>query len=109
VKNSDGSEVEGFGVLAQRKGAKAVVASLWPVADASTGLLMQEFYRIRQSDPKSTKIEALRRAQLRLLNGEIKPGGAANERGVKVSRDQKVRDYQHPYYWAPFFLMGNWL
>jgi CHAT domain-containing protein len=111
VKNSDGSEVEGFGVLAQRKGAKAVVASLWPVADASTGLLMQEFYRIRQADPKSTKIEALRRAQLRLMNGEIKPVGVANARGVKVPRDQnnKVRDYQHPYYWAPFFLMGNWL
>ena len=32
----DGKEVEGFGVLAQRQGAKAVIATLWPVADAST-------------------------------------------------------------------------
>jgi len=110
VKMPDGSEVEGFGVLAQRQGAKAVVASLWPVADASTGLLMQEFYRIRQSDPKLTKIEALRRAQLRLLNGEIKPGGVADERGVRVFNEaNRGRDYRHPYYWAPFFLMGNWL
>jgi CHAT domain-containing protein len=76
VKAPDGSEVEGFGVLAQREGAKAVIASLWPVADASTGFLMREFYRIRQSDPKLTKIEALRRAQLRLLNGRINPGAA---------------------------------
>jgi CHAT domain-containing protein/tetratricopeptide (TPR) repeat protein len=110
VKKSDGSEVEGFGVLAQRKGAKAVIASLWPVADTSTGFLMREFYRIRQSDPKLTKIEALRRAQLRLLNGGIKPGGVADERGVRVLHEaNRVPDYRHPYYWAPFFLMGNWL
>ena len=45
---ASGKEVEGFGVLAQRQGAKAVVASLWPVADRSTKLLMQEFYRARK-------------------------------------------------------------
>jgi CHAT domain-containing protein len=32
----DGTEVEGFGTLAQRQGAKAVIASLWPVMDDST-------------------------------------------------------------------------
>lgn len=35
---ADGREVEGFGVLAQRLGAAAVIATLWPVADASTQL-----------------------------------------------------------------------
>jgi CHAT domain-containing protein/Tfp pilus assembly protein PilF len=110
VKMPDGSEVEGFGVLAQREGAKAVVASLWPVADASTGLLMREFYRIHQSDPKLTKIEALRRAQLHLLDGKINSGGAGEARGVRVAGEAaRGRDYRHPYYWAPFFLMGNWL
>jgi CHAT domain-containing protein len=44
---SDGREVEGFGVLAQRQGAGAVMASLWPVADRSTELLMRGFYRER--------------------------------------------------------------
>ncbi|MBL8207052.1 MAG: CHAT domain-containing protein, partial [Blastocatellia bacterium] len=34
--NANGKEVEGFGVLAQDKGAKAVVARLWPVADRTT-------------------------------------------------------------------------
>ena len=86
----DGSEVESFGTLAQRQGAKAVVASLWQVADESTSRLMQEFYRIRESAPGMTKLEALREAQLELLHG----AGTL---------------YVHPYYWAPFFLMGNWL
>jgi CHAT domain-containing protein len=30
--DADGREVEGLGVIAQRKGAKAVIATLWPVA-----------------------------------------------------------------------------
>ena len=105
VKSSDGSEVEGFGVLAQRKGAKSVIASLWPVADQSTGLLMRELYRVRESNASITKVEALRRAQLRLLRGEINSSSAESVASSSV----KTRDYRHPYYWAPFFLMGNWL
>jgi CHAT domain-containing protein len=54
---ANGKEVEGFGVLAQRQGAKAVVASLWPVADRSTKLLMQEFYRSRESQMGMSKIK----------------------------------------------------
>jgi CHAT domain-containing protein/tetratricopeptide (TPR) repeat protein len=122
----DGTEVEGFGTLAQRQGAKAVIASLWPVADASTSLMMQRFYRIRESSPGKTKLEALREAQLEMLRGTGNPAGNAEPaRGVMVkaahenegnpaaeaarfSADPKA-PYAHPYYWAPFFLMGNWL
>jgi CHAT domain-containing protein len=109
----DGVEVEGFGALAQRQGAKAVIASLWPVADESTSRLMQEFYRIRKSSPEITKLEALRRAQLELSRGaaKIAPGTEGN-RGVRLGKATPSDSeglYQHPYYWAPFFLMGNWL
>jgi CHAT domain len=68
---ADGKEVEGFGVLTQRQGAKAVIASLWPVADSSTSRLMQDFYRIRESAAGITKLEALRQAQLGLLRGTV--------------------------------------
>ena len=110
ARSSDGSEVEGFGVLAQRKGAKSVIASLWPVADGSTGLLMREFYRSRQSEPTMTKIEALRRAQLRLMHGDASADNASPPRTLKAVGQAPVSgDYRHPFYWAPFFLMGNWL
>jgi CHAT domain-containing protein len=111
----DGSEMEGFGVEAQRKGAQAVIATLWPVADESTSLLMQEFYRLMRSRPEMLKVEALREAQLALLRGKIKPPtDAAQSRGVVIipvtpTGPGQLPGYTHPYFWAPFFLMGNWL
>ena len=60
---TEGQEVEGLAVLAQRQGAKAVVATLWPVVDASTQVLMQTFYRLRESQPGLPKVEALRQAR----------------------------------------------
>ena len=116
----DGKEVEGFGVQAQRKGAKAVIASLWPVADESTSLLMREFYRIRESEPGMTKVEALGRAQMELLRGGVKaedgPKRALVQEAPSKTKPKAAAflapgdaPYAHPYYWAPFFLMGNWL
>ena len=110
---ADGKEVEGFGVLAQRQGAKAVLASLWPVSDASTQRLMQEFYRLRQAKAGTLKAEALRQSQLALLRGE---SGLNNpERGARLdaeavaSQQSPVKlKFSHPYYWSPFILIGNW-
>jgi CHAT domain-containing protein/tetratricopeptide (TPR) repeat protein len=97
----DGSEVEGFGVIAQRKGAKAVIATLWSVADESTSIFMTQLYHRLESTPEISKSEALRQAQLALLHGEAMPPARPS--------DGHGLDYRHPYYWAPFFLMGNWL
>lgn len=114
---ADGKEVEGFGVLAQRQGAKAVVATLWPVADASTRLLMQQFYSLRNNTPGTLKAEALRRAQLALLRGEAAADGedrgaaASSRRGLSggaVAGSRAAAPYAHPYFWAPFILIGNW-
>ncbi|MEO6391903.1 MAG: CHAT domain-containing protein, partial [Pyrinomonadaceae bacterium] len=85
-RESDGREIDGFAELAQRKGAQAVLASLWKVDDASTAQLMTQFYRSRESG-HLTKAEALQRAQMSLL---------------------RSKNFSHPYYWAPFILVGNW-
>ena len=74
----DGREVDGLGILAQQKGAKAVVASLWEVNDASTGLMMQEFYRLWTTSPATSKAEALREAQVELLHGQLKSPSPAS-------------------------------
>jgi CHAT domain-containing protein/tetratricopeptide (TPR) repeat protein len=106
----DGREVEGFGALAQNNGAKAVLASLWEVGDQSTALLMQTFYAMRR-EPRLTKAQMLQRAQLKLMGTRV----ASRRKGVlSPSADAAyerapTQPYAHPYYWAPFVLMGNWL
>jgi CHAT domain-containing protein len=80
-----GAEFEGLAALVQQRGARAVLATLWPVADASTVRLMQAYYGARGAGREGA--EALRSAQLALLRGE----GAAGR-------------HAHPYFWAPFVL-----
>jgi CHAT domain-containing protein/tetratricopeptide (TPR) repeat protein len=67
-------------------GSSAVMATLWEVDDASTAQFMQQFYaRLRVSPNAPSKAGALAEAQRRL---------------------RQTKKYRHPYYWAPFVLMG---
>jgi CHAT domain-containing protein len=106
----DGREVDSFGTIAQRLGAKAVIASLWSVSDEATAQLMETMYRIRQDKPELGKSEALREAQAQMADGLLKPQAAGQEaRGVGVARALGATTaWTHPYYWAPFILIGNW-
>jgi CHAT domain-containing protein len=108
---SNGREVDGLGMTAQKKGAKAVISSLWAVDDASTGDLMADFYkRWAEGMGSVQKVEALRLAQLDLLLGRVTPDIGVGARGfsnAKTGRDVPA-GFAHPYYWAPFVLMGNW-
>ena len=77
----------GLAGVAVRSGARSTLATLWSVDDRSTSAFMVEFYQgLAQS--QVTKVQALRDAQLALL---------------------KQPEFRHPYFWAPFVLVGNWL
>lgn len=111
--NSDGREIDGLGITAQRKGAKAVVATLWPVEDTSVGLLMATFYKLWITSPQLTKAEALQKAQLTLLRGAPASGAKTNGNSkanlpAKSSQQSPGSRYSNPFYWAPFILIGNW-
>ncbi|MGD0789387.1 MAG: tetratricopeptide repeat protein [Terracidiphilus sp.] len=106
---ANGREVDGLGTAAQRKGAKTVISSLWGVNDESTGELMADFYRRwAAGHGKVEKVEALRQAQLDLLLGKAGANSDARGRGFEPAGPDAQANFAHPYYWAPFVLMGNW-
>ncbi|WP_392531735.1 CHAT domain-containing protein [Nostoc sp. C117] len=100
-KLGNGEEILGFGYQMQQTGAKAAIASLWSVDDGGTQALMSVFYNILSSQ-KLTKTEALQQAQISLIKGNWK---TKNENAPAGS----ISNFSHPYYWAPFILIGNGL
>jgi CHAT domain-containing protein len=77
----------GLAGAAVRAGARSTVASLWQIDDASTAMFMGAFYK-ELKNANITKAEALRRAQLHLLNHP---------------------NYNVPSFWSAYVLIGNWL
>jgi CHAT domain-containing protein len=110
---AEGEEIESFGVLAQNKGAASVMSTLWQIADDSTAKLMAEFYEglINQNLDKA---RALRQAQIDMIQGtKPEPEVAQASRAMTALEDTEGTDSEvptaHPYYWAAFILMGNWM
>jgi CHAT domain-containing protein len=86
-----GKQVRGEGLIALTRGfmyagAKSVLASLWKVDDAATSELMAEFYK-------------------QMFTNKLKPAAALRAAQVKMSHQKR---WQSPYYWAGFFLQGEW-
>jgi len=72
-----------------------------PVADESTAGLMRALYQAHKDDHLD-KADALRKAQLTLLLGGVNPDVCGH---FKAS----AAPFSHPFFWAPFILVGNWL
>jgi CHAT domain-containing protein len=77
----------GLAGVAVQAGARSTIGTLWQVNDTSTSILMQAFYQ-QLVQPDITKAEALRQAQLTLI------------------QDPELNS---PFYWGAFVLVGNWL
>jgi CHAT domain-containing protein/predicted negative regulator of RcsB-dependent stress response len=88
-QTASGDEQAALGLagIAVRAGARSTIASLWDVSDESTTLLMSYFYQ-ELANNNLPKAEALRQAQLKILQNE---------------------KFSHPYFWSAFILVGNWL
>jgi CHAT domain-containing protein/predicted negative regulator of RcsB-dependent stress response len=78
----------GLAGVALKAGARSALATLWLINDKSTTMLISGFYNNFRHDPNVSKAKALQQAQIKLLS------------------DSR---YEHPAYWAPFMIIGNWL
>jgi CHAT domain-containing protein len=82
-------------------GAPQVMASLWPVSDQATAVLMRSFYeRIALGE---TPDAALRSAQLEMFHGEERSWYL---RMFAPETVEPRRAWQHPFFWAGFQLSG---
>jgi CHAT domain-containing protein len=77
----------GLAGVAIKAGARSALATLWEVNDEVSAQLVIDFYEGLR-DPSISRVGALRRAQLKLLE------------------DPR---YDHPGFWSPFLLINNWL
>ena len=84
-ERSPGDELVGLTRAFLYAGSPSVIVSLWSVDARSTQELMLEFYKLLKNG--SDKATALQEAQKRIMENE---------------------KYSHPYYWAPFILVGDW-
>jgi len=64
-------------------GAETLVTSLWQVSDSATGKLMEKYYQKLLKEKKG-RLEGMQEA-------------------MKEMREK----YKHPYYWAPFLVIGS--
>lgn len=85
--------LNGFPETVLRLGARNVVASLWPVADQGSSLLMTAFYNHLKTKP-TAKADALRQAQLDIMKQDA----------TGTSRSSTLAD---PSSWAPFVLISH--
>jgi CHAT domain-containing protein/Flp pilus assembly protein TadD len=111
---NDGRSGKGLAAAAEASGAQSVLGSLWSVNDASTSQLMQQFYtNLKAGMPKA---EALRQAQLTLIQGQQSANGQINNRGglgvvsngKTIGTATTAATFSDPFYWAPFILIGDW-
>ncbi len=104
-----GEEILGFGYQVQRTGARAAISSLWSVSDGGTQILMNSFYgAVQEGLPKAAALQA---AQEALITGDFTAvGGWRADVEIRSAQGSGAGDLlTHPYYWAPFILIGNGL
>ncbi|WP_346891871.1 CHAT domain-containing protein [uncultured Roseibium sp.] len=115
----DGREIESLAKITGDRGAKSTIASLWPVADSSTAILMQRFYELRELGDMS-KAQALAIVQREFIHGDVGSQANLTKRSVIYETAQRFNEtfrempdgldpgFSHPAFWAPFVLTGNW-
>ena len=101
----------GFAGLAMQAGVKSALASLWTISDAGTVVLMSEFYQELKST--TIKSEALRKAQLSMLQQKVYVEGT-EVKGSDIditlpanTSQEELQNFDHPFYWAGFTIIGN--
>jgi CHAT domain-containing protein len=86
AKFPHGDDLVGMQRVFMKSGSASVMSTLWEVDDDSTSTMVIDFFRRYKNG--SNKASALREAELMII--------------------EKNPLWEHPYFWAPFVLSGDW-
>jgi len=75
----------GLAGIAVKAGAKSTIATMWEIDDKVTAEIIGTFY------------------------GNLKKSGYSKAMALQDAQVKIMEEHRHPYYWAPFLLIGNWL
>jgi CHAT domain-containing protein len=109
-KGAGGQELESFAAVTQEQGARAVLASMWPILDSSTALFMRRFYELSVVGGLP-RPDALAQAMRDFIEGKIDPAdlGTVSRGSTDVAEAPAANGafsgYTHPLHWAPFILL----
>jgi CHAT domain-containing protein len=90
--------VSGLGRAFFYAGTRALLVSSWPVETLSARTLTTDLFKRIADDPRLARAEALRQAELALIDG-------AGD--VDPATKKTLFSYAHPMFWAPFTLVGD--
>ncbi|KPA13554.1 protein containing Filamentous hemagglutinin [Candidatus Magnetomorum sp. HK-1] len=83
----DDRSILGLAGTALKAGVKSSIATLWFVSDHASSMVISDFYLQLKNNPGISKAQALKNAQCTCI---------------------QQFSLKHPFYWAPFLLIGDW-
>jgi CHAT domain-containing protein/Tfp pilus assembly protein PilF len=97
--DGEGAEaVSGLGRAFFYAGTRAILVSMWPVETTSARKLTTSLFRFQKEDATLSRAGALRKSILGLIDGERLKDHATG----KI-----ITSYAHPFFWAPFIVVGD--
>ena len=97
--DGDGTEaVSGLGRAFFYAGARALLVTMWPVETSSARLLTTALFRYQQEIKSLSTASALQKSIFKAIDGP----------GLKdYTTGEIVASYAHPFFWAPFVIIGE--
>jgi CHAT domain-containing protein len=90
--------VSGLGRAFFYAGSRALLVSMWPVETTSAKKITTGIFRFQKEIPELSRANALRKSILHLIDKQV----------LKEDTSGKtVASYAHPFFWAPFIVVGD--
>ena len=90
--------VSGLGRAFFYAGSRALLVSMWPIETTSAKKITTGLFRFQKENPELSRATGLKKSILHLIEKQV----IKDESSGKI-----VASYAHPFFWAPFIVVGD--